>query len=267
LLSALALGGCAANAASRQDVEALKADVQTLREQQRDQQREIARLRAELQAQKAAAPAAPSASAGPTRLEKAAAATRVGASSPYAVPDDLQVVRLEPEAVEFSDETTPQAPVPPARHHAALPPAGPLPMETPLKEPLLADLAPQAVPDTALLDVQYKVALSAPNAMDQLEAFAKSHPEHASADNALFEAGLRAEKAGDATRAAKDFDLAVRQHPAGDTVADSLLHLAACDLQLHRTGAARHALEQLSTQYPDSAQAEAARVRLADLPH
>ena len=264
MLGALALSGCASNTATRQDVETLRAQVQTLSDQQRDQQREIARMRHDLQARQAAPPPAPS----DARPSHAQARSAPGATAKYAVPDNLQVVRLEPEPMEFSDDSAPQLAVARApRHRPPLLPAATLPTQTSLKEPLLADLAPQAVSDPAILDVEYKVALTAPNAIDQLEGFAKAHPEHPSADNALFEAGLRAEKGGDASRAAKDFDQGVRQHPAGDTVADSLLHLAACDLQLRRTEAARRALQQLSTQYPDSAQAEAARVRLSDLSH
>lgn len=261
LLGALALGGCASQSVSREDVEGMRSEIKTLHDQQVAQQKEIARLRAEMREQRQA----PSPTAPPETAQKASGAVPVATSTHYAMPDNLKVVVLTPPPVEFSDDSTPQAP-PPPRHHAPLPPAGPLPTATPLKEPVLADINPQPVPDSAILDVQYKVALSAPNAVDQLEAFAKAHPEHPSADNALFEAGLRAERAGDPDRAAHDFEKAVIEHPAGDTVADSLLHLAACDLTLHRTSAARHALEQLSTQFAGSAQADAARSRLADLP-
>jgi TolA-binding protein len=284
-------------------MESMRSEIQTLKAQQAEQQREIVRLRAQLDAAQGRAVASagsgsasqssapvpsssplagvPSPNANPNSMARsrsarnakgqpAAEANADAASGSPHVPDNLRVVFVAPEPVEYNDDNTPNA----SRRSRPVGTPEPLNTETSLKEPVnmaavdastSATAAANPPLDAAAIEVEYKVALASPDAADKLEQFARKHPEHPSADNALFEAGLRAERTGDAERARSDFEKAVQEHPAGDVVADAMLHLAACDLQLHRTGAARTVLEKLSAQFPDSAQAVAARARLADL--
>jgi TolA-binding protein len=262
-LLALPLGACATTASpSREEVDGLRAEVAQLRARQVEQDRELLRFKAQLDDRGATAVAsAPVAATSATRAEGASTTNTSGVTRGPQIPENLKVVYVAPEAVPMGEpQRAAREPATPRRRPAAAP--APLPTDTALREPVAPDasaLSPEA------LEVAYRVALAAPNGPDALERFAREHPEAAQADNALFEAGLRSERAGQADRAAKDFERVVREHPAGDCVADALLHLAGCQLQLHKTDAARSTLARITTQFPGSAQAEAAQVRLTDL--
>lgn len=259
---ALPLAACAtANAPSRDEVDGLRGEVAQLRARQAEQDREITALKSRLEDRPdRGAAAAPVATATSVRAEGATTVAGPSASGPR-VPENLKVVYVAPDPIVLDDGPAPRAAAPaPSRKKPAGAPT-PLPTDTELREPVSAEagLSPEA------LEVAYKAALAAPDGPTALERFAGDHPQAPQADNALFEAGLRAERTGHADRAAKDFQRVVAEHPAGDAVADALLHLAACQLQLHQTDAARQTLAHLTHQFPGSAQAEAAQARLADL--
>lgn len=247
------LAACAAAPPVPDEVEGLRAEVARLRAENANQQRELDRLRRD----------EPDRSALASATVRAEAATVIAAPAPQ-VPDNLKVVYVAPEPIQL-DESPRAARVPHRRSSALLPAAAPtaLPTATELREPVL-EASPGAGLSPEALAVAYTAALAAPDA-SALETYARVHADDARADNALFEAGIRAERAGQPERAARDYERAVVEHPAGDVVADALLHLAACQLQLHRPDAARQTLARIPRQFPGSPQAEAAATRLADL--
>ena len=251
-LLALPCLACATSSVQREEVDGLRTEVAELRAQQMRQDRELAALRNQLRDHPDAMPVAASTTA---RAE----ATTITAASEPRIPEDLKVVYVAPDPIVLSDA--------PARGRAAAAhprgPPTPLPVDTELREPVAANPAETLSPEA--IDVAYKAALAAPDASNTLERFAQDHAEAPQADNALFEAGVHAEREGNAERAAHDFDRVVREHPAGDVVADALLHLAGCQLQLHQNEAAKATLTRISNQFPGSAQAEAAQTRLGDL--
>jgi len=267
-LVALPLGACAtANAPTRDEVEGLRGEVAALRARQTEQDRELSKLKAQLDDRGAQANGtAPVAATATTRAEASTTTNSNSASAPH-VPDNLKVVYVAPDPVVLDDHPTHAAREAPASRRRA-PPPSPTPTPSPadmteLREPLApgdeGNLTPEA------LEVAYKAALAAPDQGASLERFAHDHPQASQADNALFEAGVHAERAGQPERAAHDFERAVKEHPAGDVVADALLHLAGCQLQLHQNLAAKQTLSRITSQFPGSAQAEAAQARLTDL--
>ncbi|MBS2030576.1 MAG: tetratricopeptide repeat protein [Deltaproteobacteria bacterium] len=265
-LVAMPLGACAtANAPSRDEVEALRGEVAALRSRQADQDRELAKLRSQLDDRGAQASAAAPVAATSATTRAAASTTTNAPSAAPQVPDNLKVVYVAPDPVILDDHPTHAAREAPASRRRGPPPtpAPAPPTTTELREPIAADDAGGLSPEA--LEVAYKAALAAPDSGGALERFAHDHPQAAQADNALFEAGVHAERAGQSERAAHDFERVVKEHPAGDVVADALLHLAGCQLQLHQTLAAKQTLSRITSQFPGSAQAEAAQSRLTDL--
>lgn len=247
-----------------------------LKAQQADQQRELNRLRLSVnEHQKFGEPqAAATATPAPAALAEkttargpqviAPAEQPVGRGGPR-IPDRLKVVYVAPDSLEFKDppggEPAQAAPTPtPGKPAKAVAPA-PLSVETPLREPLDVSEVSQ---DPAVVLAEYTAALAAP-AGDKLEAFERLHPDDMNADNALYEAGVRAEKAGATEKAVRDFQRVASEHPAGDVTSDALLHLASCQRQLRQPAAARATLASLVSKFPTSSQAEVARARLAEL--
>jgi len=259
LLVAVPLAACAtAQGPTRAEVDGLRAQVAELRAQHVRTENELSLLRTAVQAQPVsqvtAAPAA-----------RAEATTTTADLGPQ-VPENLAVVYVTPEPTVITNAPGRRAP----RPRAVSGPPTPLPTETALREPVNPDADPAAPPPSpdalspAGLEVAYQAALAAPGP-GALERFAREHPQAAQADNALFEAGIHAERNNQAEHAAADFARMIREHPASDVVADALLHLAACQLDLHHPRDARATLTQITHQFAGSAQAEAARARLADL--
>lgn len=293
LIGGGAVGCATTSAADVARMEKLQLEVENLRGRQAAQERELARLRERLEGGNRPAPAMaqvarPAPVSGPAMLttegEAPVSAQQLlgqGAAAPrtagggYRLPQNLPVVAVEPEAQEFFIQHHPDSPAtaPQGRTATAAPrrrgvdrSAGApteLATQTPLREPTEGEVAGAPV-DTALRDVEWTAARNAPDA-EPLERFATRYPADPRSDDALFEAAIRHEKASSPERAASLFKRAFDEHPAGNVAADSLLHLASCQLQLRRSPQARTTLQQLVQRFPGSPQAEAAQTRLADL--
>jgi hypothetical protein len=261
-LLALPLVACASAPSPGGEVDGLRAEVARLRVENASQDRELARLRRDDPARTSSVSTV---AMGTTSTVRAEAAVEVAPVAPQ-IPENLKVVFVAPEPELLEEGPRPAAARTPHRRGSvsvSVAAATPLPTATALREPVLGEPpAPELSPEA--LAVAYTAALAAPDP-SALEAFARTHADDARADNALFEAGLRAERAGQSERAAYDFGRAVAEHPAGDVVADALLHLATCQLQLHHPELARQTLGRITHQFQGSPQAEAAASRLADL--
>lgn len=248
LAAALALSGCAGgNAASRAELDALRAEVRALRADRDDLARRLDRV--ELLSAKLAA------RAGPPAAAPAAAAPppAPGAAPAPVVPPDLEVVRVEPRARE---PRGPRAPPPLA---TAVPIADPDPARLEaLERPTGRDLSTEA--DAELRAARRRTGLARAHA---LEDFAARFPRHPQADNALAEAaGAYADAGLDGPACA----LARRvpaEYPAGDAMSEALERLAWCESRRGDVGDERKLLERLVAEYPRSPAAERASERLA----
>ena len=268
LLAALllcALAACAHDTASKADVDALKAELRTMREQQArlgERLERIERTAAVSQARPAQAQA--STSKSPASKAPAPAAS----SSPAAEVPDLKVVKLKPK-----DD-----------------PAPPLPTKVAVVEPdeeeveafvsaspeSSASSEPASAPapvNTAELDAEFEQGMSALRTgsveagVARLQAFADQNPRHPRADNALYFAGLGRVGLNDNEGAALTFERLIETYPAGDAVLDGMLRLAECRLKLNQREDARALYTRVITQFPGTAAATQAEQRLASLPH
>jgi TolA-binding protein len=98
-----------------------------------------------------------------------------------------------------------------------------------------------------------------------LLAFAKMHPRHSAADNALYLAALIRQNRGDCEGAVPLFDRVPREYPAGDTVASALLEKGRCLRMMQHAEEARNTLARLVAEYPQAVEVTAARQILQSL--
>lgn len=239
-------------------MDALKAELRTMREQQARLGERIERLErssAVSRAKPAQAPA-PSSNAATSKAQPPASAT--------AVPE-LTVVKLKPK-----DD-----------------PAPPLPTKVAVVEPDQDDVEafvsaspesaePASAPapvNTPALEAEFEQGMSALRTgnvelgVTKLQAFAEQNPRHPRADNALYFAGLGRVGLNDHEGAALTFERLIETYPAGDAVLDGMLRLAECRLKLNQREDARALYTRVITQFPGTAAATQAEQRLASLSH
>lgn len=153
-----------------------------------------------------------------------------------------------------------------------------LPSSVELKEPDEAVLAALEEPTVDLhaaqaesADHAWAVAVQKLNdgdhkgAESDFLAFAKGHPQHTAADNALYLAGLVRESRGECASAIDLFDSVPLRYPAGDAVPQALLEKGRCLRLLGRKDEARVALSKLGKEHPDAPEAGVARQLLQGL--
>jgi TolA-binding protein len=132
--------------------------------------------------------------------------------------------------------------------------------------PVDAAIRSEAETDHSFADAVRKLnegELSA--AEGDLLAFARMHPRHSAADNALYLAGLIRQNRGDCEGALPLFDRVPREYPAGDTVASALLEKGRCLRMMQHAEEARRTLARLVADYPQAVEVTAARQILQSL--
>jgi tol-pal system protein YbgF len=262
------LSACATTAPSQADLDALRAELRTLRESQSRLTERLSRLEAHDAVSKARASGG--SKADPTKPAPEAAPA-LGATP------ELAVVKLKPRAD----------------------PAPKLPTEVPVVEPdseqveMFISAAPDgasassgagaatvvasgdedaAQVDPEVLDAEYEKAVSllrtgnVEGGVERLRRFAEENPRHPRADNALYFSGLGQIGLDEFKDAAKTFERLIHTYPAGDAMLDSMLRLAECRMRLNQAADARALYTRVVTQFPGTAAATQAEQRLAALP-
>lgn len=97
------------------------------------------------------------------------------------------------------------------------------------------------------------------------ELFARSHPKHDYADNALYWKGEAAYDQGEWDAALSAFTEVVERYGGGNKAPDALLKIGLCYGKLGDAANARDVLSQLVAAYPDARASDIARVRLSEL--
>lgn len=95
------------------------------------------------------------------------------------------------------------------------------------------------------------------------DTFAKSHPRHDYADNALYWKGEAAYDQSHYSDALAAFTAVVEQYGGGNKAPDALLKIGLCYRQLGDADNARDVLTQLISAYPGERASDIARVKLA----
>jgi tol-pal system protein YbgF len=125
--------------------------------------------------------------------------------------------------------------------------------------------------DPALADGEYDQGLQAlrtgnvEGGVDKLKQFARDHPRHARADNALYFASVGMIGLGDLEGAAATLEAMLREYPAGDAVSDAMLKLAECRTRQSRARDAKTLYSEVIQRYPGTAAASQAEQKLAQL--
>lgn len=268
-----ALAACATDSASRAEVDALRAELRTLRDTHTRVEQRLERLEARDAVSRAKASATPAPAAPP-------------ASKPEPTPaltatPELAVVKLKPRN-EPAPSITTRVPVvePEADDMEAFisasgsgeessAPARPRRQARDAKEVR----EPAERPDSAQADAEYEQAVSAlrtgnvEGGVARLQRFADENPRNPRADNALYFSGLGLIGLKDFAGAARVFERLIETYPAGDAVVDGLLRLAECRQRLNQMDDARALYTRLVTQFPGTAAATQAEQRLATLSH
>ncbi len=293
LCALLALGAlsCATGRSAREpQVEELRAQLAAQAEQLRQQGQRIeelelrlsavaARSSASAPAQSSAVPIAPASAASspiPAKTAPAPSAPAPRSDPADAPPKALQTVKLHPQ----SGRLPLRAPRPNPVERAPR-----LPSTVQLKEPdeeRLAELDQPLPVDPNIRaqaegDHAFAQAVQQLNAGDFLSAqtsflsFAQRWPRDASADNAVYFAGLARAASHDCAGALPLFDRVMHDYPAGDARVPARLEKGRCLLMLGRSQEARAALARLVDESPDSLESQQARALLsshaADSPH
>jgi len=100
------------------------------------------------------------------------------------------------------------------------------------------------------------------NAADLFSTFAKEHPDHSLADNALYWLGECHYSQGRYEKAISIFKDLVKQYPKAEKVPDALLKTGYAYLSLDDVNRASHFLKQVIKKYPFSPAAEKAQAKL-----
>ncbi|HYV44377.1 MAG TPA: tetratricopeptide repeat protein [Myxococcaceae bacterium] len=125
--------------------------------------------------------------------------------------------------------------------------------------------------DPALADGEFDQGLQAlrtgnvEGGVDKLKQFARDHPRHARADNALYFASVGMIGLGDLEGAAATLEAMLREYPAGDAVSDGMLKLAECRTRQSRARDAKTLYSEVIQRYPGTAAASQAEQKLAQL--
>jgi hypothetical protein len=241
LAAALLVSGCAgADAATRRELDALRAEVAAAREQDLQLARSVESLQARLDVVASRLPRA--AQAEPPRPAEPAV-------EPVVVPGGLAVVRMEP---------------PGARRAAP-----PIPTSVPIVEPdgsRLESLGRRGGHDLAadaaaeLRAARKRDGLGRAHA---LEDFAARYPRHPQAGAALVEAAAAYADAGREEAGCSLVRRAVDEYPAGDAVSEALWRVARCEQRGGQLEAERTVLTRLVTEFPSTSAARRAAERLA----
>lgn len=239
---AVAPWGCATDAATRAELQELRASVRALRQ-------ETARLDARVEALSVGR-SAPAAQAAPAPPPATAVATA-------AVPP-LTVVKLKPRSQAPPAVST--------RVDVQEPPEG---LAGALKGASAEEGADEV--DLAMAEAAYERGLSAlktgnvDGGMQQLRRFAEGWPRHPRADNALYFVALALQSRRELEEAAGLLERVALEYPAGDVAVDALLKLGECRLRLNQPQAAKATWEKIVFTFPGTAAATLAQTRLAAL--
>ncbi|AGC44770.1 putative lipoprotein [Myxococcus stipitatus DSM 14675] len=265
------LGACASNAASKEEVGALRAELRTLRDSQSRLLERLERMEAH-----AAVDRARDTSSG----SKPLATVKVTApelGEPLSTTPELSVVKLKPRFEPAPKLSTQVAVVEPESEQvemfiSALPDGAPAASgggATMVAAREEADPADQADPD--VLDADYNKSVSmlrtgnVEGGVERLRRFSEDNPRHPRADNALYFSGLGLMGLNDFKAAARLFERLIATYPAGDAVLDGMLRLAECRMRLNQAADARALYTRVVTQFPGTAAATQAEQRLAAL--
>ncbi|QSQ18193.1 tetratricopeptide repeat protein [Myxococcus landrumensis] len=265
------LGACASNAASKEEVGALRAELRTLRDSQSRLLERLERMEAH-----AAVDRARDSSSGP----KPVATVKVTApeqGEPLSTTPELSVVKLKPRFEPAPKLSTQVAVVEPESEQvemfiSALPDGAPA--AAPGGATMVASREegdPADQPDPDVLDADYDKFVSmlrtgnVEGGVERLRRFSDENPRHPRADNALYFSGLGQMGLNDFKAAAKSFERLIASYPAGDAVLDGMLRLAECRMRLNQAADARALYTRVVTQFPGTAAATQAEQRLAAL--
>ena len=258
-VSLFALGGCATPGPTPKELDALRAELRSVRDANLRLERRLERIEAHqaVIAARAGTPVAGTASStGSPGAKK---------DEPREIPE-LAVVKLKPKKD----------------------PAPALPTGTVFVEPseeILDALATRsfsrednddddgdAKPTEVAADVQYEEAVNAlrtgnvPGGVARLRTFADENPKHPRADNALFLAATGQIAIEELENAAESLERLLNRYPAGDAVLDAMLKLAECRIKLNQVKSARALYAEVISNYPGTPAANTAEQRLASLP-
>jgi len=249
---------CAGDPALKAELSDVRAEVKALREENARLARRVERVEIDLAVRKAQGrPPVPGAPG------KSAATTLASAEVP-----SLTVVKLKPK-VE-----------PPPPLNTSVPVVEPSPdvLEALASGPARGD-GPAATTsdddgpseDPALADGEFDQGMQAlrtgnvEGGVDKLKQFARDHPRHARADNALYFASVGMIGLGDLEGAAATLEAMLREYPAGDAVSDAMLKLAECRTRQSRARDAKTLYSEVIQRYPGTAAASQAEQKLAQL--
>lgn len=263
------LCACATNAASKEEVGALRAELRTLRDSQSRLLERLERMEAHAAVDRArdSSPSKPAAMVKVTAPEQGEALSATPELSVVKLkpryepapklPTQVAVVEPESEQMEMYISAVPDA-APPASGGAT--------MVASREE---VDPADQADPD--VLDADYEKSVSmlrtgnVEGGVERLRRFSEENPRHPRADNALYFSGLGQMGLNEFKAAAKTFERLIATYPAGDAVLDGMLRLAECRMRLNQAADARALYTRVVTQFPGTAAATQAEQRLAAL--
>jgi TolA-binding protein len=254
-----ALAACAHETASKADMDALKAELRTMREQHARLGERLERLERSAVVSRAKPAQAPASASQPTPSKGGQPP-----ASAAAVPE-LTVVKLKPK----------DDPAPPLPTRVSVVEPEPDEVEAFVSaSPESAEPASAPAPaNSVALEVEFEQAMSALRTgnvelgVAKLQAFAEQNPRHPRADNALYFSGLGRVGLNDHAGAALTFERLIETYPAGDAVLDGMLRLAECRLKLNQREDARALYTRVITQFPGTAAATQAEQRLASLSH
>ena len=232
---------CATDAATRAELQELRASLRALRQENGRIEARIEKLEDDRPARRT--------SASPGLVAPAAA----GESMP-----SLTVVKLKPKAQAPPKVST--------RVEVVEPPEG-----------LVGELKsgagdPPDEADLAMAEAAYQKGVDAlktgsiEGGVSQLRRFVEDWPKHPRADNALYFIGVGLMSQQDFAGAAQQFERVAAQYPAGDAMVDSMLKLGECRLRLNQPQLAKSTWEKIVFTFPGTAAASQAQTRLAALP-
>jgi TolA-binding protein len=239
----LVLLGCAGGGAgARQELDALRAEIRAVRQDNETLTRKVDALSGRVEVVASRLTRAPT-------PEPASSAPASAALAPL-VPPDLAVVKMAPRAARV---------------------APPVATAIPIAEPDAQRLDALALRTGRELaaEADRELALSRRRAgVDRahaLEDFAARYPRHPSADNALAEAAAAYAAAEIEPAACALARRAADDYPAGDAMSDVLERLAWCESRRGGADAERRLLERLVADYPKTPAAARAGTRLAEV--
>jgi TolA-binding protein len=229
--------------AARRDIEALRAEVRELRQENADLAHRVELLSAQLEV-------------ASTRLARGPAtpAARDDAEKQPVIPPDLAVVRVAPHSTGVRAGRAP-----------------PVPTAVPIAEPdsaqvdALSRRGGRDLATEAEAELRRARAATGNARARALVEFVSRYPRHPEADNALVEAsaayadaGIESDSCDLARRAAADY-------PAGDALPEALERLAWCEGRHGAHDAERKLLERLVQEFPKTPAAQRAGIRLATI--